>query len=85
MVSTKAHKKAVMKYEKATVKRVPLNLRIDDQYPALKAAAEAAGETISGYIKNAIRQRMAGEGRQLDADLEEVRQRKADRLSEKDQ
>ena len=40
-------------------KRVPLQLRKND-YEKIRAAAEAAGETVSGYIRGAVLAR-AGE------------------------
>ena len=85
MVLTDAQKRASIKYAKANIKRIPLDLRIDDQYPALKAAAEAAGEAINEYIKGAIRQRMEREGLDFELDPEELRQRKAARLAGKEQ
>lgn len=47
-------------YAREKLKRVPLDLRKDD-YERLSAAAAAAGESINGYIKKAIEQRIAAE------------------------
>lgn len=44
-------------YAKRKLKRVPLDLPLEE-YDRLSAAAEAAGESINGYIKTAIRNRM---------------------------
>ena len=49
---------ASKKYKAAKVKRVPLDMQIED-YEKLKAAADAAGEKVNTYIKKAIEQRMA--------------------------
>ncbi len=45
-------------YAKEKLKRVPLDMQLQE-YEQLKAAAESAGESVNGYIKQAIRQRMA--------------------------
>ena len=60
MASTEAQKRANIKYAKGNLKRVPLDLKKSD-YNVLAAAAEAAGETINGYIKRAIAERMERE------------------------
>lgn len=44
-------------YEASKLKRVPLDVQ-RDEYDRIKAAADHAGETVNGYIKSAIRQRM---------------------------
>ena len=46
-----------LEYARTKLKRVPLDLQLDD-YEALQAAAEAAGESVNGYIKTAIRMRI---------------------------
>lgn len=46
-----------MQYAKAKLKRIPLDVQ-KEKYEEIKAAANAAGETINGYIKKAIDQRM---------------------------
>ena len=51
--------KASQKYKEKNIKRVPLDMQLQE-YEQLKAAAEAAGESVNGYIKQAIRLRMAG-------------------------
>jgi len=40
-------------YKKRTYKRVPLELKIAD-YERLRAAADARGETVSGFIKRVL-------------------------------
>ena len=61
---TDAKKKANMKYAKTHLKRVPLDLKLEE-YQEVKEAAEASGESVNGYIKKAIRLRLnrPGQGR----------------------
>lgn len=44
-------------YRKAKLKRVPLDLKLEE-YQEVKEAAEVAGESVNGYIKKAIRLRL---------------------------
>lgn len=44
-------------YTKDHYKRVPLDLTFE-KYDAVKAAAQAAGEPVNRYIKNAIDRRL---------------------------
>lgn len=60
MVYTEASKKADMKYKKAHIKRIPLDVQ-REKYDEIKSAADRAGETINGYIKKAIEERMQRE------------------------
>lgn len=46
-----------IQYAKTNLKRIPLDVR-KEKYEEIKAAAEEAGETVNGYIKKAIDQRM---------------------------
>lgn len=46
-----------IQYAKEKLKRVPLDLPKSD-YEEVKRAAEAAGESVNGYIKTAIRERI---------------------------
>ena len=48
----------VLKYAREHLKRVPLDLTHDD-YTVVQMAAEEAGESINGYIKKSVAQRMA--------------------------
>lgn len=57
MAYTESSKKASYKYHAANIKRVPLDMQLED-YDRLKAAAESAGESVNGYIKTAIKMRM---------------------------
>lgn len=45
------------KYAKEHLKRIPLDVR-KDKFEEIKAAAGAVGETVNGYIKRAIDERM---------------------------
>ena len=55
---TKANKsKYDIQYAKTNLKRIPLDVR-KEKYEEIKAAAEKAGETVNGYIKKAVDQRM---------------------------
>lgn len=47
-------------YAKEHIKRIPLNVQ-HEQYDIIKAAADRAGETVSGYIKTAVNQRIERE------------------------
>lgn len=44
-------------YKKEKLKRVPLELPIE-KYNEVKSAADNASESVNGYIKKAIEQRM---------------------------
>ena len=57
MRDAESKKKYDMEYEKTHIKRVPLHFQCAD-YDRVKAAADAAGETVSGYIKTAIKHRL---------------------------
>lgn len=49
-----------MDYAKTSLKRIPLDVQLW-QYEKIKKSAEAAGEPINTYIKNAIQMRMQTE------------------------
>lgn len=59
MPTTEAQKKARYKYEKEKIKRVPLDMS-KEMYADVKAAADAAGQSVNGYIKQAIVEKMNG-------------------------
>lgn len=54
-ISTKA--KYDIEYAKNKLKRIPLDVQ-KEKYEEIKAAATAAGESVNGYIKKAVNQRM---------------------------
>lgn len=49
-----------IEYAKKKLKRIPLDVQ-KEKYDEIKAAADAAGEKVNGYIKKAIDERMARE------------------------
>ena len=49
-----------MQYAKAKLKRIPLDVQ-KEKYEEIKAAAERAGESVNGYIKKAIDDRIEHE------------------------
>lgn len=57
MTVSKAQQAATARYKAKTYKRIPFDYPLTD-VPALATAAAAAGESVNGYIKEAIKQRM---------------------------
>lgn len=55
---TEAQKQASMNYEKEHLRRIPLNVK-KQKYEEIKMAADSVGESVSGFIKKAIDERMA--------------------------
>lgn len=53
-------KEYITEYRKSHIKRVPLDMQIED-YTRLKEAAEKQGEKVNQYIKIAIQQRIERE------------------------
>lgn len=64
MVYTDAHNKAVQRYSKKTYNNIYLRYRKDEKPGAddIKAAANRAGESVNGYIKNAVNDRLKKDG-----------------------
>ena len=54
---TESQKKANTKYREKSIKRIPLDVQ-KEKYEEIKMAAEAAGESVNGYIKKAVDRRM---------------------------
>ena len=48
-----------MEYAKKNLKRIPLDVQME-KYEEIKKASEEAGETVNGYIKKAIDNRLYG-------------------------
>lgn len=48
-------------YAKKNLKRIPLDVQ-KEKYEDIKAAADTAGESVNGYIKKAIDERMERDG-----------------------
>ena len=57
MPLTEAQKRANIKYKEKSIKRIPLDVQ-KEKYEAIKAAAEAVGESVNGYIKTAVDRRI---------------------------
>ncbi len=57
MTYSEAHKRAALKYAKTHYKRVPLDLDFS-KYEEIKTAADAAGESVNGFIKSAVEARL---------------------------
>lgn len=57
MTELTAKTKYNMEYAKTKLKRIPLDVQ-KEKYEEIKTAADAAGESVNGYIKSAIDQRM---------------------------
>ncbi len=55
--SKKAKTKYQLQYAKDNYKRIPLDVRIED-YERIKQASEKANESINGFIKKAINNRI---------------------------
>lgn len=60
MPLTDAQKQARYTYAKKSLKRIPLDVQ-KEKYDEIKDAAEAAGESVNGYIKKAIDERMTAD------------------------
>ena len=57
MSEKKAKTKYDIEYAKTKLKRIPLDVQ-KEKYEEIKAAADAAGESVNGYIKKAVDQRI---------------------------
>lgn len=57
MPPSEAQKRATAKYKEKALKRIPLDVQ-KEKYEEIKAAAETANETVNGYIKKAIDERI---------------------------
>lgn len=57
MAMTEQRKDYLYNYQKEKLKRIPLDVT-KEKYEEIKAAADAVGETVNGYIKKAIDERM---------------------------
>ena len=60
MSETSAKRKYDIEYAKNKLKRIPLDVQ-KEKYEEIKAAATAAGESVNGYIKKAVDERMERE------------------------
>ncbi|MEI3496439.1 MAG: hypothetical protein V8R17_11270 [Blautia obeum] len=57
MAISDKRKESMYNYAKKNLKRIPLDVQ-KEKYEEIKAAATAAGESVNGYIKKAVDQRM---------------------------
>ncbi len=57
MTLSEKRKASMYKYAKENLKRIPLDVT-KDKYQEIKAASERAGESVNGYIKKAIDDRL---------------------------
>ena len=57
MAMTEAQKKANIKYREKAIKRIPLDVQ-KEKYEEIKSASSRAGQTVNGYIKQVIDERM---------------------------
>lgn len=60
MALSEERKEYLNDYKKSKLKRIPLDVQ-KEKYEEIKAAADAAGEKVNGYIKKAIDERMERE------------------------
>ena len=60
MTITQKQKESMYRYRDKNIKRFPLDVQ-KEKYDEIKAAATAAGESVNGYIKKAIDDRMERE------------------------
>lgn len=60
MTITQKQKESMYRYRDKNIKRIPLDVQ-KEKYDEIKAAAAAAGESVNGYIKKAIDDRMERE------------------------
>ncbi|MDO4301067.1 MAG: hypothetical protein Q4D26_06715 [Clostridia bacterium] len=60
MALSEKRKASMYKYAKENLKRIPLDVT-KEKYQEIKNASEKAGESVNGYIKKAIDDRMNNE------------------------
>lgn len=58
MVSSDAHKKAVIKWQKENMRRISLDVRKEYYTDILKPAVDRSGDTMGGFIKKAISEKI---------------------------
>ena len=57
MALSAQRKEYLYEYQKAKLKRIPLDVT-KEKYNQIKAAADTAGEKVNSYIKRAVNERM---------------------------
>ena len=61
-MKTEAQKRATEKYRKTHLKQVVITYQNEYFYNELLPVIQASGETVSGYIKKAVSERMERDG-----------------------
>ncbi len=61
MPLTEERKEYLKEYQKSKLKRIPLDVT-KEKYDEIKTAADSAVESVNGYIKKAIDDRMERDG-----------------------
>ena len=61
MTYSEAQNRATQKYKNKTMKRIPLDVRKEYYDNEIKPAADRAGESVNGYIKKAVADRILRE------------------------
>ena len=82
MTELTAKTKYNMEYAKTKLKRIPLDVQ-KEKYEEIKAAADAAGKSVNGYIKAAIDEKMERDispttASSIDSNSDKSQQRTAD-------
>ena len=62
MPLSEQRKEYLYEYQNTKLKRIPLDVQ-KEKYEEISAAAESKGETVNGYIKKAIDERMERDNR----------------------
>ncbi len=57
MSVSEAQKRAILKYNKEHIKRIPLDVQ-KEEYTRIQEHAAARGESVNGFIKRAISEAM---------------------------
>lgn len=57
MAASEAQVKATLKYKAKAYKRIPLDMKIEE-YEALKKYTEKTGESINGFIRKIIKEKL---------------------------
>lgn len=57
MAYNETRKKATIKYAKKKLKRIPLDVQME-KYKQIKTFVDSTGDTVNGFIKKAIDEKM---------------------------
>lgn len=61
MAYNEARKKSTLEYRARSIKRISVDVKAE-YYDRVKSAADSSGESLSGYVKKALNERMQQEG-----------------------